>query len=651
MANGSGFVQDVSLKSYVERFNSSVLVRRLLIALIVLYPTVGIFFGLDLGDTGFHLYSYTHFFDDPQNINYPVYLSSLVGALWNEVFGFMGLLGFNILEVLMELAMVLLVYKTSSGILGKNMTLLGSLIAIMAADCYLNIFNYHQFTVFLILCILLLQISAIMKDSVALSLCSGLVFTAAVFAKLSCLAAIVTLTLYLVDYAYHKGRTRLKLHLFSWFAGAALGVLLCVVILMATGMASTYLHEALRIGDIAQNSTTSYNLKTMITSLVKENLRSALSAMIYIAAFVVSVFSFSLIEKPSQNVGVRVVRVIFGGLFFSFALYQLVHSMKLYAVPDWPQMTSGQQYTIGIMYLFSFFVFVGTLANKKESNRHLRLFSMAAFFLVLLPLAGGNTGTKHVVICMWLIAPLFVYATARFLSSELLVDVLDRLLNGMGLKLTARAFALSSLLLMAMFGYKFGNMIYHTFNYDDIHRWYLTSTVDNPHVRGILTTSREAATLEGTTRAIKESGGDSLMVFGATTMLYYLSDMPSYAKPWFTSATFSNERLERAMEHGKEKFKDKLPTVVYCRTNYSWGFQATRLARNQALERAMGYSGKKKWLIEYLAQHHYRISYIDDYHVVFVPDPVGEPDNIRKVITYNKYLYEINTPAEQKQSK
>ena len=66
--------------------------KYILIALIALYPLIGIFWGLDLGDTGYHLFAYTNLSSHPEKINYTTFFSTAIGAAWNALFGWLGLL-------------------------------------------------------------------------------------------------------------------------------------------------------------------------------------------------------------------------------------------------------------------------------------------------------------------------------------------------------------------------------------------------------------------------------------------------------------------------------------------------------------------------------------------------------------------------------
>ena len=68
----------------------------ILMILIIFFPALFIFQGLDLTDTGFHLARISNFLE--QNSGGIVWFSYFIGYVWEQVFGQMGLLGFKFLS-------------------------------------------------------------------------------------------------------------------------------------------------------------------------------------------------------------------------------------------------------------------------------------------------------------------------------------------------------------------------------------------------------------------------------------------------------------------------------------------------------------------------------------------------------------------------
>ncbi|HHX37909.1 MAG TPA: hypothetical protein GX717_08015, partial [Clostridiaceae bacterium] len=139
-------------------------IERLLILAIIAYPLTTMFLGLDLGDTGYHVYAYVNVFNTPDKINYTSIFSTLIGHVWYRLFGGFGLLSFNILEVILELSMAYLAFQTLKNVIGRITTLTGLLVAMLAMKTYLKVFNYHQLNVWFLLIMMILQYHAIFTN-------------------------------------------------------------------------------------------------------------------------------------------------------------------------------------------------------------------------------------------------------------------------------------------------------------------------------------------------------------------------------------------------------------------------------------------------------------------------------------------------------
>ena len=98
-----------------------------LVACIVLYPLIHSFIGIDLGDTGYHLYAFENLFKTPELISFTSYFTTFLGWGWLTLFPGLGLWGLNFLEVILEMLMSFSVYKVLRPYLGELQTLLGIL--------------------------------------------------------------------------------------------------------------------------------------------------------------------------------------------------------------------------------------------------------------------------------------------------------------------------------------------------------------------------------------------------------------------------------------------------------------------------------------------------------------------------------------------
>ena len=107
-------------------------IKILLILGIFLYPFIHTFIGIDLGDTGYHLYSFENLYKTPELIGFTAYFTTFIGWLWLHIFPGLGLWGLNVLEVILEMLMAFTVYKVLKSYLGEIRTLTGIFLAVIA---------------------------------------------------------------------------------------------------------------------------------------------------------------------------------------------------------------------------------------------------------------------------------------------------------------------------------------------------------------------------------------------------------------------------------------------------------------------------------------------------------------------------------------
>ena len=103
--------------------------------------------------------------------------------------------------------------------MGDLQTLFGILIAIMASDTYLNIFNYHQFNVFFLILILGFEFKAVVEKKFKYSFVAGIFLTLVVFSRMGSITALVTCFIYVFSYLYNNEDVKYFMKHLGVFAG------------------------------------------------------------------------------------------------------------------------------------------------------------------------------------------------------------------------------------------------------------------------------------------------------------------------------------------------------------------------------------------------------------------------------------------------
>lgn len=623
--------------------------KGLLLALIVLYPLAGAFLGLDLGDTGYHLYAYENLTKFPDKINYTVYFSAVIGWAWGKLFGWLGLLGYNLLEVLLEWGVSLMTYRVLRKELGELTTLAGILFSVICADTYLNIFNYHQLNAFLLTAMLLLIYLSAVRKKWRYSFFAGAVYVLTVFSRVGSVVALIALILYFFSALMGEMSWReTGRQILAFLCGAlALGLLL-LLSLTLTGRLSLFINNLFRLGGIASDQESSYGLGNLLSRLIRWNLKSFANGILFYAAGGFLLCGLTILLQKCRTAGRRAVCAAVGLLALVIGGYQLWFSFKVNPAENWSQMTTGQVFFLGVFYVTVVACFVKNIcwtgndqgssaAESPENGGHgyrLAFLCIAACLLLVLTVAGSNTGIKHVVLAMWLVAPLCFYTVRFSVQSGQLEAVGRKAMAACHLLWDGRAYRLTLLVLALAFAGKLTHLAYYSFNYDEVDRTKLTATVDSPKVRHIRTTQREADAINGVLEALSAEdpqGERPLMVFGNSLLFYYLTEREAYGKPWVTQSSYSAETFSQDLE-ALEEGSETLPVIIYCRTDYSKGFDEEGLSGYMWEISRNDYSGKKQILWDFLEENEYGYVYVNDYYAVVIPGLTTDMGGMRNIV-------------------
>ena len=424
-------------------------------------------------------------------------------------------------------------------------------------------------------------------------------------------------------------------HIGAFLCGAAAASAGFLLLLKATGQISYFMENILRLFGLASASSGGYSMDNLLSTFVGGNLRSLVAGAIYFGGFFVLILGFGLVFRKGELIKKHIVSVMAGLAALGVALYLFRYAYIVNPVPAWPQMTTAPSFIIGIFYVITFLILCYHL-YAQNGKREISLIAIMAIALPLLTIAGSNTGTKHVILGLWIIAPLVTYAMGEFCINENVLNKINQFYSGFGVPISKKTWTFSMGVLIISFLFRYGQMAYYTMNFDSIDRSMINSQIESPKVRFLWTTEREADAVNGVLEEINKIQGKEeypLIVYGGSIMFYYLTEMDSYVQPWFTNSVYADEKLLSDIETAKEKF-DRLPVIIYGRTNNYYGFYEEDYPQrvNETLRNS--YGGKRDILLDFLKENDYNLQYVNEYYaIVYPPDIASNEDK-----TYAGYI-------------
>lgn len=265
------------MKSQKKRIED--LITALSIAALVVIPLLYAVRGLDVTDTGFVATNQRFFFSNPEHVSYwfHLYLTNLIGAVFDSSFGNLGIVSMKIASVVIFLLTAILIYKTYRGMTAKHFVLL--IIAISSFFFFadkINIIHYNNLSALFCVAICYFLYAGFFEGKEICFFVAGLFVSIAIFTRLpNCLFG-------LLFFCVPK---KITLRAFLLFAlGALVAGAIVVGVMYALGHTKLYIESLKSLFETTSNTGTKYGS----VHIVKRTARITILAMIHAASFLLA---------------------------------------------------------------------------------------------------------------------------------------------------------------------------------------------------------------------------------------------------------------------------------------------------------------------------------------------------------------------------
>lgn len=551
--------------------------------LLTLYLSIGVFMGFDVCDNGQYMTFYENFYRAPHSVGYHFmyYLSGVAGGALLWAFPWMGLLGMRVVGLLCITACMWLVYRIlrndipAAAIVGGNVTSMLAFVSVPVTFCYdlLSVLIYLS-------AIALLWEAATGRRHVA-ALAGGALLGINIFVRTPNVLGLVFTLIPLAGYWLSPrsnaiGRTGLRdwaMPSLTAMCGAACGVAVVVALMALLGHLGIYLDNLSQLRSIAADSSgqSSHSLATLI--MIPLNFYIAeLYVWLKIATLIVV---YTVLRRHLPHPALRAITLVAAAGAAGYMMWRM-HVMQ----PLWALCAAGSITLI-------------VTGNRRQKL----LASIGLLLMIMFPLGSDNAYNNGSIIAM-LAAPVAVAACIKHTR-----------------------FMRMAPFLVVMAVCSMGHMATDGCYFDGGELWHKTATVDNKRVAGIMTTPRRAAIMNTVLHGIAHHihAGDTLMVYGSTPMLNYLTaTRPAMDCCWpeLLGATMLHSRLQ-ALDTTRPPVLRQLfssigktfsqPTPQFLTT---YGDEANEFMQDN----------KIAVLNEYLNRNRYRIVYRDTHYVLYIAD-------------------------------
>ena len=124
------------------------------------------------------------------------------------------------------------------------------------------------------------------------------------------------------------------------------------------------------------------------------------------------------------------------------------------------------------------------------------------------------------------------------------------------------------------------------------------------------------------------------MVYGGSILLYSLTEMRSYIQPWITNTNYAEDKMIADLAEADGEWDNK-PVIIWGRTNNYFGFEEYNYDVLIQTELKDYRSGRKDIYYNFLQENNYKLDYVNDYYLIFVPEELSDSDSE----DYRGYIY------------
>ena len=547
------------------------------LALLILYQMLGVFFGMDVADAGFYLTFYDNIFTHPESVqyNFMYYLSGVIGGTFQSLFPSMGMCGMRLLGVAFNTLCAVILYFALRRHVDERALTLGCALVVTSFIAPPYTFCYDLCTiVFYVLAITLLW-HGMEKNR------NWLVALAGVMAGLNILVRIpnvLGLSMALLPFIrYFAERRRLNIRwktALSQTAMFIIGAILSVAIVLALMPELHYtcfLNVLRDLRDIAGDSsgTASHTTGQMIMTQLKFYGTELLVAAKLAVPVIVYWSAHTRLNNKWLSWAIKLAAL---GIFIWF-IYRM-HPLQ----PLWVMCLAG-----GIMVMI------------KHWHCHTGLAWMALLgigMMLVMPL-GSDGAYNNGTIIAWAIAPV----------AALWWQHRSRI-----------AFPLALIAVCAV------RMVTGGAYFDGGPLWHKTYTIDNDQAAHIYTTKERAEVLNTMLHGIAPhvNEGSTLMAYGSTPLVNYLTHTRPYIGcSWVEqlSAPMLEKKLAQAPKAG-------FPLVLQQKFNTLgayWSEPNDRFRTDYVYQDTYRDNRKLEVLNKFLEYGKYQVIYEDSHFILYKP--------------------------------
>lgn len=572
-----------------------------LMVLVVIFPYLLIFQGLDFTDVGHSLTNYQQIFIEPASIqnSFACWLTNIIGGIWIKIIGDLGLFGAKLGGALVITLTCYLSYIILKDYIKKEYLLIGLLLTEMISfSGRVIIINYNNLTALFFTLSAYFLIMGIFKRQYLLFLFSGFLMGLNIFIRFPNILGIL-LVVVIFFYGYLK-KIKISIQIrrsLYFFLGWCASIIMVIIIMKILGHYELYLNSLSGLFKMGTSSGSRHSGIMLIKLLIRDHL------------FVLQYFFIALVGTIAISKIFHKIKLNKYFKYIIFFIFALLISSFLY---------KGHRYFIYIIMGMLYLSLLINIFNLPKIDVNLKMISLTALLILFITPLGSNTGISNARFGMWLALPISIALLMQIMEIQNDLNFTTDSNKFFGRFKINKQEMLFAKIIILIFCFTFMLMFSFRYTYSDTtNRLAMHYSINHPKLKMVYTTKGRAKVVGELLDEIPKyvQAGDYLLCYEHIPMVHFLTETRPYLyKSWpmlYQPGEFQIN-LDKAF-----KEKEKYPVIVRAKrstSNFEWPNNS-----DIGLINSFNYNGDREIMKEFIDKYFYKIVWENDFFQILLP--------------------------------
>lgn len=540
--------------------------------------------GFDMCDEGWVLTAYQQLFEHPLSAEYQFlyYNGVLFGALWNHVFGSLGIYGFRILTSLCNASIALVIYFLLRHYINRWCIFLGIVIVLMNYE-FVIVFHHNVLTALLCVISVFLLYKSLSKNSTIYIFAAGILVGINIFTRLPNASMLSLILAIAIFYVYNRNLRRCFMLLIAALIGLIAGIGMQLMLMDKLGHLHIFIDNISSGISAAKSSDSSHNLFKMFGAYIG-NYKSVIKQICLLLMLPMMLYFFQKICRNSSfNKFITIITIC----AYSIIIYKTANGTFM-------------------LYAICYITFAVCVMLFNGNANLMILIACAIVVQFFLPLGSddgiGNMGPN----CLWISVPLAI---------GLIIKTYRKYYNNF----FSRTAAIFLIVICMSFCCKKIYAISLSCYFDNGSRLKKCYKIDNP-LATTFTNIEKVEKCNNLLSVINQyvTACDYMLCFQTVPMVHYLTHTYPYLNnswPW----TYDSDNLKRHFDWA-EKNIDVMPVILRNKSEIaSWEFPSEDWDSLESTDQWNFSSEKIRALQNFIKEHNYYVAWEDELFQILLP--------------------------------